>query len=189
MPPAIDYVSDFTKSKLPSSMINMTQSLLRLTQAVLVKHKAAVLAHSNQTERLCRYLLAFTLTWSIGGNCDDASRKLFHEYAAKNVLPGLLDAEDAAALNGGPAAVYDVCLDFAGIRFVPWTSLRKDFVFTPGASFFDIMVPTADTTRCVRGLSLPPPTPPHPPCFALSCSVLCCCCFYYISIRSPAVQS
>ena len=137
----VDYVLDFTKSKLPTSMINLTQSLIRLTQATLVKHKEEVLAHANQKERLCRYLFAFTMTWSLGGNCDDQSRALFHEFVAQHVLPDLLDEEDV------PTSVYDVCLDFAGIRFVSWTSVRKEFTFTPGASFFDIMVPTADTTR------------------------------------------
>ena len=138
---AIDYVLDFTKSKVPTSMINLTQSLIRLTQAVLVRHKDEILAHDNQKERLCKYIFAFTMTWSLGGNCDDQSRPKFHEYVAKHVLPEIVDADDI------PDSMYSVCLDFVGIRFVPWTSVRKEFAFKPGISFFDIMVPTADTTR------------------------------------------
>jgi hypothetical protein len=198
-----------------------------ITQAILVKHKEDVLAHGNQRERLCRYLFAFALTWSLGGNCDDASRPKFHEFVAANVLPSLLDKEDVprsvyvvvvvlvrrrrrrrrhrgrgrrrccrqcrtsrwmrtvrvigihiymsterlrARLFCCHACAhhtfvfvctcacvicisflrYDVALDVAGIRFVPWNTLRKEFTFPPvdaSFSFFDIMVPTADTTR------------------------------------------
>jgi dynein heavy chain len=137
----IDYVLDFTKSKLPTSMINLASSLIHLTESVMIKNKKKVLAHENQKERLCKYLFAFTMTWSLGGNCDDASRKLFDEFLAENVLPSLLDPEDV------PKSMYDVSLDVAGIRFVSWTYVRKEFIFPTGASFFDIMVPTADTTR------------------------------------------
>lgn len=131
---AIDFIDDFTKSKLPSSMINLTQSMIRLTQAILIRHKDEILKHEKQKNRVCNYIFAFVLVWSVGGNCHDASRQLFHEFLTQNVWTQIIDEEDI------PASVYDVCLDLVGIRFIPWTDIRKDFVFDPNTSYFDMMV-------------------------------------------------
>lgn len=54
--------------------------------------------------------------------------------------------------NGGlsPYAfqdVYGMAVDLKNAEFTPWTGLIDPFVFDKDQPYFNIMVPTADTTR------------------------------------------
>lgn len=46
-----------------------------------------------------------------------------------------------------PKNVYGMAVDLKTAEFVPWTSLIDPFVFDTDQPYFNIMVPTADTTR------------------------------------------
>lgn len=43
--------------------------------------------------------------------------------------------------------VYGMAVDLKTAEFVPWTTLIEQFVFDKDEPYFNIMVPTADTTR------------------------------------------
>ena len=44
---------------------------------------------------------------------------------------------------------YGMVVDLKTAEFLPWTTLIEQFVFDKDEPYFNIMVPTADTTRCV----------------------------------------
>lgn len=43
--------------------------------------------------------------------------------------------------------VYGMTVDLKTAEFIPWTTLIERFVFDKDEPYFNIMVPTADTTR------------------------------------------
>lgn len=43
--------------------------------------------------------------------------------------------------------VYGMAVDLKTAEFIPWTTLIERFVFDKDEPYFNIMVPTADTTR------------------------------------------
>lgn len=43
--------------------------------------------------------------------------------------------------------VYGMVVDLTNAEFTPWTKLIDPFVFDNAQPYFNIMVPTADTTR------------------------------------------
>ena len=47
--------------------------------------------------------------------------------------------------------VYGMAVDLKTAEFIPWTTLIERFVFDKDEPYFNIMVPTADTTRYFRG--------------------------------------
>ena len=46
-----------------------------------------------------------------------------------------------------PQNVYGMAVDLKTAEFTPWTALIDQFVFNKDEPYFNIMVPTADTTR------------------------------------------
>lgn len=54
---------------------------------------------------------------------------------------------DWYALRIFPQNVYGMAVDLKTAEFTPWTALIDQFVFNKDEPYFNIMVPTADTTR------------------------------------------
>jgi len=84
------------------------------------------------------YIFAFV--WAFGGNVDDASRPKFNNFALG--LLGSLIPDEAAG-----ADLYSFFVDVPNRRLSPWGQITNEFVFDPKMSYFNILVPTMDTTR------------------------------------------
>merc|ERR1712124_177518 len=100
---------DYCSAHIPSSAMNMMQSLVNLCESLLVADKEDILEHSDQAQRISEYIFCFALTWSVGGNCDDKSRPKFNEHVLNTVVSKILPAEDV------PEDMYTVACDFKGI--------------------------------------------------------------------------
>ena len=85
-----------------------------------------------------RYIFAFV--WSFGCNLDDKSRPKFNDFANALLAPMLPDG--VRGMN-----LFDYAVDEQEQRLALWTDNMPEFKFDPAASFFTILVPTADTTR------------------------------------------
>ncbi len=138
---AIGFFQEYCKEKISTSQINLATSLISLCEALLVRFEEKILIHKEQSDRISRYIFCFALVWSIGGNCDDSSRTKFNEYAKEHIFMKLFDANEI------PEDIYEICIDFDGIRYQNWSEIQEDFNYNPSEPYFNIIVPTVDTTR------------------------------------------
>jgi len=87
----------------------------------------------------------FALVWGVGCNLHDASRGTFEDWVRARLgddLPTELLAETEGSLG-----LYDFHIDVAHRQCLPWESLRPEFVYDASQPYFNILVPTMDTTR------------------------------------------
>ena len=137
----IDYVMDFCSAHIPSSHMNLMMSLVRLCESLLKDNKDDILGHPDQAQRVSEYLFCFAMAWSVGGNCDDKSRPKLNEHLLNHVVCKIIAVDDV------PENMYDVAVDFKGIRFCKWVDLVPEYEYDHEEEYFSILVPTADTTK------------------------------------------
>jgi dynein heavy chain len=89
-------------------------------------------------EKIVLTYVVFSLIWSLGANLHDSSRKKFSD-AFKNEISGIMP-------EFPDGEIYDYGIDSMN-KFEPWTEQIPDFTFDPKKSFFEILVPTADTVK------------------------------------------
>ena len=90
--------------------------------------------------RVVNMAYIFAFVWSFGGNVDDASRPKFNNFALG--MLGSLVPDEAAG-----ADLYSFFVDVPSRTLKPWSAMTRTFSFNPKASYFEILVPTQDTTR------------------------------------------
>jgi dynein heavy chain len=89
-------------------------------------------------EKIVLTYVVFSLIWSLGANLHDSSRKKFSD-TFKNEISGIMP-------EFPDGEIYDYGIDSMN-KFEPWTEQIPDFTFDPKKSFFEILVPTADTVK------------------------------------------
>jgi dynein heavy chain len=87
----------------------------------------------------------FCFCWGLGGSLDDAS-----SYKFDNFITNLFDYD----LPKG--SIYDNYLSFSKHSgdYIMWDKIMTPFAYDPTAAFFDIVVPTKDTTRYSKILKI-----------------------------------
>ena len=84
--------------------------------------------------------VVFSLIWSVGANIHDDSRKNFARVFKAEVASIFPDL----SIEGD---IYDYGLDQKMHRFEPWDDQLSNFEYDPKQNFFEILVPTTDTTK------------------------------------------
>ena len=92
----------------------------------------------NPNARARRYV--FCYVWSFGANVHDDSREKFNTFAM-----GTLAALIPEDVQGGN--LYEYYVDADTHKMQRWATLMKNFVYNPELPYFNILVPTIDTTR------------------------------------------
>lgn len=84
-------------------------------------------------------VFAWSYAWSLGGSLDQSGKDKF-DYQVKDQFK---------AVKFPPSyTCYDYYYDLKREKvFKPWTSKVVPFVYDKDASYFDLMVPTTDTTK------------------------------------------
>lgn len=85
-------------------------------------------------------IYVFSFVWSFGCNLDDASRSKFVDFASALLSPLIPDDIRGHDLFG-------FYVDPAGMALVPWATMMSRFQYDAKESYFNILVPTVDTTR------------------------------------------
>ncbi|CAM9432489.1 unnamed protein product, partial [Choristocarpus tenellus] len=140
--PGVAFVREHCREIVPSNPHNLTQSLLNLLGCMLdTKHGPGFDPGHSSISTLLRLTFAWCFVWSIGANIDDKSRPKMEEWAREN-FRGLVG-------SGSPFLkdIYGMAVDLQNAEFNPWTNMIDSFNFDPEEPYFNIMVPTADTTR------------------------------------------
>jgi dynein heavy chain len=89
--------------------------------------------------RMITQLYSFAFVWTVGGTCDEDSREQFDAWVSTQAL--LRDT------NFNAPDVYASYLDMATGNFAQWSHIIRGFEYDKDKSFFDLVIPTLDTTR------------------------------------------
>jgi dynein heavy chain len=149
--PAIEWMYEFCVEKVATSYINLMQSFINILTTLFLRNE--VTEEHLQVEKLAKMYFVFALLWSVGGNTHDTTRAKFNEYLQEQFItcedplldPEIFDPEGLAS------DLYHVYIDKETCTWVHWHSLMQEFHFDPKQSYFELLVPTTDTT-CYRQL-------------------------------------
>jgi dynein heavy chain len=83
--------------------------------------------------------LTFAICWSLGANLHDTSRQAFSDKFRQEMKKRFLQYPDGD--------IYDYGIDPETHKLQPWVEKIPTFQYDPAKSFFDILVPTGDTTK------------------------------------------
>ncbi|XP_073391166.1 uncharacterized protein [Physcomitrium patens] len=135
------------QENIPSMDINIVTSLCCLMQALLqpsrgVNVNLSILKEGELDETVMANLsriFGWACIWSIGGNIDHKSIEGFDvffrtEFETLTIFPG-------------SDTVYEYFVNVKDQNLAPWEDVIKEFKYVSETSFFELMVPTLDTTR------------------------------------------
>ena len=83
--------------------------------------------------------VAFSIIWSLGANIHDSKRMVFGEYFRGEIMKHFSEFPDGD--------VYEFGLDEERHELRNWNDQIVQFEYNPKIQFFDILVPTSDTTK------------------------------------------
>jgi dynein heavy chain len=135
----LPFVREQCKEMIESVNVNVVQSCLNMILAFMNADTLEKLKkNAVYPEKIVLTYVVFSLIWSLGANLHDSSRKKFSD-TFKNEISGIMP-------EFPDGEIYDYGIDSMN-KFEPWTEQIPDFTFDPKKSFFEILVPTADTVK------------------------------------------
>ncbi|GMH64114.1 hypothetical protein TrST_g1151 [Triparma strigata] len=137
----IKFVREFCQEKVVSDNSNLVASLLKMLYCVLDPTRGFHPDHPKAMTNL-KLFFVWSFVWSIGANITDASRPEFQGWVMKRFI-SLLPENCLEFLQN----IYDYVMDEEKSMFVPWSDLMTDFTYAVGTPYFNIIVPTVETTR------------------------------------------
>lgn len=94
----------------------------------------------EEKRKILDSLFAFSYAWGLGGSLTQKSKEQFDSYIIRDQF------KSAAIPLGG--TTFDYFYDLKKEKvFKPWSGRVTPFVYDKEASYFDLMVPTVDTTK------------------------------------------
>lgn len=140
-PTAIEYIRDFCKEKVPTSDNQLIAELLNLMSAKVLSE--ADPKKLLEDADLVTALYVWSLVWSVGANIIDNARSAFSEWVRKR-FGSVINLARHGLLMDDP---YGCFVDTTTKDVMPWSLLTPSFAYDSKQPFFDILVPTDDTTR------------------------------------------
>jgi len=95
-------------------------------------------AHEKQLLVLARVYCGFAAIWSLGGNIHEDSREKFELFLRAKLQSFMPDVPDAN--------LYSLCVNDEEVKFQPITNIVEGFKYDELVPFFNILVPTVETT-------------------------------------------
>ena len=117
---------------------NLVQSCLRILNAFLSSLELKKKDAYADAKKVVSNYLVFSIVWSLGANLFDDSRSDFNAL----IKPQL---KKLTTLPDGD--IYEIGINRSTHEFEPWTTQVPSFTYNPETSFFEILVPTSDTTK------------------------------------------
>ena len=138
--PAIEFMREECKEGTPSQDAQLLRSLFNLLDSTL-RPEHGVTSGKGGVEGMINLWFVYAFVWALGGNLRDESRSKFDAYVRDC---GILKELDPSFPKDG--TVFDYCVSAQLESFVTWASLTPPFNYTPGMPYFNILVPTGETT-------------------------------------------
>ena len=139
--PAIEFFLEECREGLTQGIAaQYLRNMFNIMDSVLLPEHG-VSAGKGGVEGMINQWFIFAFIWAIGGNSHDDSRTKFDAYVRDC---GILKELDPTFPKEG--LVFDYCVSAEQQSFVPWSSLMPPFAYVPGMPYFNILVPTGETT-------------------------------------------
>lgn len=138
----LDFVRKNLTEPIQTMDIQITNSLCSLFTSMWQQGVAAGHINENDEDSVKEaidMLYAFAFVWSVGGSCNEAGRQMFDAWCNSHEL--------LRNTNFNASNVYGAFPDLSTRRFEPWKNVIPSFEYDKDKSFFDLVVPTLDTTR------------------------------------------
>jgi dynein heavy chain len=136
----IDFIRYECKEKIATTDNQSTASLLNIIAAKLMDEEdPKLLAQDND---LMNALVVWCFVWSIGANLVDDSRKMFSDMI-KSKFASVITEKFQLILDDP----YGCSVDLKTKAVATWDSKIPEFKFDVNTPYFNLLVPTADTTR------------------------------------------
>ena len=139
----IDYLRNHCIEKVATSNNQLTQSLLNLLESCLYSETEESRKALAQDFDFMNALIVWCIVWSIGANIIDTSRSKFHEFLRMR-FSNLIHSKYATEMF---LDVYNVYVDMATKEVKSWSTILPSFNYDTNIPYFNILVPTMDTTR------------------------------------------
>ena len=143
MPEGLRFIARECQADIPQVDFSKVWSTCKLIEAMLTQKDDPfkVEAEFDAMRPMLAYTFIFSYVWGMGGFLNDESKGNFDAFArqAFNDVPG----------TSIPSArsVYSYYMSYKEEKFVMWDDLIDIFHYNGELSYFDLMVPTVDTTR------------------------------------------
>ena len=156
--PTLDFRSTQCSEPVVTSDFNAVHSLLMMMESICLWDGGKEFGGENAgidwaskdpgaRASMADKIFVFSLLWSVGNTISSADREKFDEFLAE--LLEKMDCDDLMPGEGRSSA-YDYLLNTVekekGI-YRKWSDAVKPFTFDAQMSYFDMVVPTIDTTR------------------------------------------
>lgn len=138
LPNGMRFVNRECNKLIPVSEAHMMNSFLNLLTSLLAFQDVDT-AHAS-LERLINMLFVFCFTWAIGANIGAKDQGKFSEFTIRQ-LTTLLDGA------GKMDNVFNYFVEPTGAAFVPWSRAVPQFTYSMETPYFDLLVPTPETTK------------------------------------------
>lgn len=137
---ALHFIRKNCREYLPSVDINLVTTMSMLIESLLLQffmtHKSADSSESAKSS--LNQLFAFAIVWGIAGNIIETFWEPFDEFIREEL-------SDSCNLPPG-GKVFDYFIN-EELDFLTWESIVKPFEFKADIPYFQLLVPTLDTTR------------------------------------------
>jgi len=135
--PTLSFIRKECRENMESVDTNLVMSLCNLLDVLLTEANGVTAENGILVLPL---VFVFSYMWTLGGNLHDSSVSGMDRFARKLCRTKDIELPDAGLL-------YDYCVDAAKGLWVPWEKVVPEFRYRADASFFNLIVPTVDTTR------------------------------------------
>jgi dynein heavy chain len=142
LPPALKWQRKKCKEPVECVDIQLCTSLTQLVQTLFTKEKGANFEDEATGKKQLDKLFAFCLTWSVGGSINPISWQDF-DYFIKE----LFETNGLDVRMPPQDTVYDYFVSLEENEFKNWKTIVTAFEPVPDMSYFEMVVPTADTVR------------------------------------------
>ena len=134
----IHFVRKRGLENVPSVDINLVTSLTYIFQALVMPARGVDFSKPMRGEFLSR-LFAFAYVWSIGGNLDSTVTDQFDKFVR--------ELFDGVVTFPGAGTVYSYFVSNKEQNFRNWEDVVPAFTYNKALPYFELVVPTVDTTR------------------------------------------
>ena len=140
----IKFVDTSCSSPVFVPAVSRTQSLLSMLKKICSEKPECYSTTNPNAETLADMYFLFSLVWTMGGAVDAESQLVFSKYLIDTFQAG---EKMVQMFDANEFSLYEVYVDADTTSFKPWKDKVDVFQYDPEASFFDLFVPTVDTTR------------------------------------------
>ncbi|QDZ24237.1 heavy chain of dynein [Chloropicon primus] len=137
----LQYIRKNCREYIGSVDINLVTTVSKVIESLLLQFFETHRSAENNTETVkgaLGQLFAFSLVWGVSGNVIETFWEKFDEFAREEL------SENCSLPPGGQ--LYDYYIN-EELEFKPWGNIVKSFEYKSDVPYFQLLVPTLDTTR------------------------------------------